>query len=240
VLVNLYLIFGDHIPRTRPESGAISDLWDPGEAVGSTALFGVVTFGAYLLGSLLEIDPQSDLGKWLATRVRPSREFLLSRSSIADLLTHVRRNGGLPRGADDNIVARIGSIHDVRHAELELVKRISDELPQIATRLHVSNADLYGKYDRLLAEASLRINLTLPLSILFILVIVLSNVGPAFVWLAFVITSLIGVLILRQGVTRLVDGRDVIVQSLVSIDGIQSRSIDDYSRQYHDPEGEFS
>jgi hypothetical protein len=55
-----------------------------------------------------------------------------------------------------------------------------------------------------------------------------------------VITSLIGVLILRQGVTRLVDGRDVIVQSLVSIDGIQSRSIDDYSRQYHDPEGEFS
>jgi hypothetical protein len=57
----------------------------------------------------------------------------------------------------------------------KLFVEFSEELPQIATRLQVSNAELFNKYDRLLAEASLRINAPLPLTLLSILVIWQSN-----------------------------------------------------------------
>jgi len=99
-----------------------------------------------------------------------------------------------------------------------------EEMTQLASRLLVKNKDLYARYDKYMAEASLRMNVSVPLSILLILATWLSGLP---IWLQAVLTALasgFGILLWRQGILRAVSARDVIVQALI-IDELQSRHI---------------
>lgn len=104
------------------------------------------------------------------------------------------------------------------------IAQIIREMPQLASRLLVKNKDLYGKYDRLMAEASLRMNVSIPLTVLLIAAIWMSDF---FIWLQTTLTLptlVFGSLLLRQGLLRMVSARDVIAQAL-TIDEVQSRHV---------------
>jgi hypothetical protein len=104
------------------------------------------------------------------------------------------------------------------------ISRIIGEMPQLASRLLVKNKDLYGKYDRLMAEASVRMNVSIPLTVMLSLAIWLSHF-PIGLRLALTVAALgFGYMLMRQGFLRAVSARDVIVQAL-TIGEVQSRHL---------------
>jgi hypothetical protein len=117
-----------------------------------------------------------------------------------------------------------GYIYVYNLARDMLAARILEEMQQLASRLLVKNQDLYGRYDRQMAEASVRINISIPLTVLLVLVINLSDIRvwskPALTLLSFAF----GLMLLRQGFLRAMSARDVIVQAL-AIGEVQSRYI---------------
>jgi hypothetical protein len=105
-----------------------------------------------------------------------------------------------------------------------IISDIIQEMQQLASRLLVKNENLYGKYDRQMAEASVRMNVSLPLTALLLLAVWLSNLA---VWLQLVLTLItlaFGFVLLRQGFLRAISARDVIVQAL-TIGQVKSRHI---------------
>jgi hypothetical protein len=106
-----------------------------------------------------------------------------------------------------------------------IIIEIIREIPQLASRLLVSSQDLYGKYDRQMGEASVRINVSIPLTVLLILANWLSDDLPVWLQLALTFVSIaFGFTLLRQGFLRAVSARDTIVQALV-IGQVESRYI---------------
>jgi hypothetical protein len=105
-----------------------------------------------------------------------------------------------------------------------IIYQIVQEMPQLASRLLVKNQDLYGKYDRQMAEASVRMNVSIPLTVLLALAVWLSDLS---VWLRVSLTLFavgFGYMLLRQGFLRAMSARDVVVQALV-IGQVESRYI---------------
>jgi hypothetical protein len=101
---------------------------------------------------------------------------------------------------------------------------IVDEMQQLASRLLVKNQDLYGRYDRQAAEASVRMNISIPLTVLLLLLIWLSKL-PLWPQLVLALLSLaFGFMLLRQGLLREMSARDVIVQAL-AIGEVESRNV---------------
>jgi hypothetical protein len=103
-----------------------------------------------------------------------------------------------------------------------IIFQIVQEIQQLASRLLVKNQDLYGRYDRQMAEASVRMNVSIPLTALLVLVTWLSSFS---VWLRIALTLvavIFGFMLMRQGFLRAVSARDVIVQALV-IGEVESR-----------------
>jgi hypothetical protein len=91
------------------------------------------------------------------------------------------------------------------------------EMQQLASRLLVRNQDLYGRYDRQMAEASLRMNVSIPLTVLLVLGTWLSGL-PLWMRIALTLVSLsFGFMLLRQGFLRAISARDVIVQALIMV-----------------------
>jgi hypothetical protein len=140
---------------------------------------------------------------------------------------------GVPREEEDEWVwERLPpDVEDVHYLSLRnemaadiVMFRIVEEMQQLASRLLVKNKDLYGKYDRQMAEASLRMNVSIPLTVLLVLVIWLSGL-PIWLRLALTVPTLaFGFMLLRQGFLRAVSARDAIVQAL-TIGEVQSRYI---------------
>ena len=105
-----------------------------------------------------------------------------------------------------------------------IIEKILDEISQLASRLLVKNKELYSKYDKHMAESAVRINVSIPLTLLLILATWISGIP---IWLQLVLTiviSIFGFMLLRQGFIRRVWAQDVIVQALI-IDEIQSTNI---------------
>jgi hypothetical protein len=120
---------------------------------------------------------------------------------------------------------RIADSHIPHDMALDTVtQQIVDEMQQLASRLLVKNQDLYSKYDRQMAEASVRMNISIPLAVLLLLVIWLSNIPPWSQVLLTTISLTFGLLLLRQGFLRAMSARDVIVQAL-AIGEVESRYI---------------
>jgi hypothetical protein len=107
-------------------------------------------------------------------------------------------------------------------AQDSIAVQIIDEMQQLSSRLLVRNQDLYGKYDRQMAEASVRMNISIPLTALLLLAIRLSSLPIWSQLLLTILTLAFGFMLLRQGFLRAISARDVIVQAL-AIGEVQSR-----------------
>jgi hypothetical protein len=105
-----------------------------------------------------------------------------------------------------------------------IILEVVREMPQLSSRLLVRNKDLYGKYDRHMAEAALRINVSIPLTVLLILATWLSGIPTSLQVILTLASLAFGFMLFRQGFMRTVSARDVIAQAL-SIDEVQSRHI---------------
>jgi hypothetical protein len=104
------------------------------------------------------------------------------------------------------------------------ISEIVHEMQQLASRLLVKNQDLYGKYDRQMAEASVRMNISIPLTLFLGLAVYFSDLS-IMLRLALTLAALaFGFILMRQGFLRAVSARDVIVQALV-IGEVTSRHI---------------
>jgi hypothetical protein len=198
-------------------------LWDLATVLSEAAVLTAVTFVAYMIGSILEIDPQGRVGQSLSRTVLrrgfPStvQAAMLTTNTGRDLRRYLIRTR-LPVHEDEDTFWNSGPLQD-----------LLAEIPQIATRLQVNNVELFNKYDRLLAEASLRMNLAFPI-ILLLMLLVWQNYLT--IWLRGLLTITVlvfGYLVLRQGCRKVVEARDVIIQALISLDEVQSRRLDEYA-----------
>jgi hypothetical protein len=251
-LINAWIIFAEDLPRSRPQSGQIAALWDLGSAVGATIVLSAVAFAAYIIGSFLEINPQGEVAQRTFNAFPLRRPYLLSYNTVRDLIGYIQKldldlkvSEPVLENAKDYISATSsrrgrdkrekvlgvnlpGGLPDfTTPEELVVFWEVLPEIPQIATRLQVSNADLFGKYDRLLAEASLRINLALPVAVLLLQLIWQGDLSSDQRTSLTLITLGFIFLIARQGFSRIIMARDVIIQALVSIDDVRSRRIEE-------------
>jgi hypothetical protein len=237
-LIVLWIQFSDNIPRTRPQDEEIAALWDLATAVGSTVVLAAATFVAYIIGSIIELDPLRGIGQILSERLLPrqykqkveysveldpdesgrrrtmayTNVHVLSPETAHELYMHLRN---LPLKTSSN------------EPLFETFSVVVEEIPRIATRLQVYNAELFGKYDRLLAEASLRINIAIPMTIILIMITWqthLTNVQRIILTLTAVG---VGYLVARQGANKAVAARDVVIQALLSIDDVRSSQLDE-------------
>lgn len=229
-LAGLWVLVGDLIPHERPTGGLLADVWGLSDAIGKTAILASVTFIAYLVGSLLEVDPEGRLGSGV-TEVMRTRVKTVKGSRVGEKSKHKVKtvplsfngtqyitrlfiqNGWLkPRpwshswAASEELPDWLVSLH-------LLVDDFVDEQPQLATRLQIKNPDLYGKYDRLLTEAALRMTIAAPASFLLIAIAIRADLH---LWqrLAVIgLSALIGLLLLWHGAGRNLAARDVLIQA---------------------------
>lgn len=204
-----WLAWGSHAPTVRPTAGMFAMLWDVGMYIGKGGLFVVASFAAFLVGSLLEVNPlkmwqHGGRPQWI-NRLRdlvrvPKMQWLgvyaVSPEAQRDLLEYTREEySGLGDDVD---------------------RALTREEQQLATRLQAANVDLYGRYERLLAESSFRINVTPPLVLLLLLILWESAAPRAVQLLLTGVLALAAFRFLRQGVRRAIRSRDIIVQSVVA------------------------
>jgi hypothetical protein len=90
------------------------------------------------------------------------------------------------------------------------VDRVLDrELAPLATKLAVANERLFDQYDRLSAEASLRLNAALPLALLF------GVLAARLSWF-FLLGIPAAVLLAWQGLVRMRSANDLLMQSVIT------------------------
>jgi hypothetical protein len=191
--------------------------------VGRTVLLAAATFVAYLVGSLLEVQPQRrwDFGgrpEWITVRLNRWRAAIklfswfrfpaLSSNAHADLAI-------VAEEADPDLDGQ--RLLDVQRLTLR-------EVRQLATRLQAASAELFGKYDRLLAEATFRLNIVPPLTLLFTILILGSKLAVCWKAMELLLVATSMVVVLRQVVTRVVQSNEVIMQALV-VGLVESRTV---------------
>ena len=228
------------LPTKRPPgNGEVARLWDLGGTLGKTLVLAAITFLAYLIGSFLEIYPDGQL----ATCITPIVLFRRSPTIIIDTGEHITSSNlnlsryiarSLSVDAREDLISLLERRHLINYesdnekvnqfAGDQIIGLIIREMPQLASRLLVKNKDLYGKYDRHMAEAAVRINVSIPLTLLLILATWFSGTP---IWLRLVLTiivSILGFMLIRQGFLRKISAQDTIVQALI-INEIESRHI---------------
>jgi hypothetical protein len=227
-LINAWILFAEDLPKTRPQDGElVAAIWDLAAAVGITATLAAVTFGAFIIGSILEVDPQGSIVQLLTPIFFP-RTFQDDRRKTGKgkfqfeyRLLPVNTTKDLSKYIEDE---KRGDTTESGDTTFWLVM---SELPQIATRLQVANSEVYGRYDRLFAEASVRINLAIPLVVLLMLLIWQAHLDA---WQRLSLTAAalgVGYLMARKGFTKIVAARDVVIQALISVDEVRSRRLDE-------------
>jgi hypothetical protein len=208
-LVLGWLMWGSHAPTARPTSGMVAMLWDVGVYIGKGGQFVVASFAAFLIGSLVEVNPlkmwqhggRPPWLNWLRNLLRvPSLRWLgvyaVSPEAQRDLREYTRDEY---TGLSDDIDAAL-----------------TREERQLATRLQAANVDLFGSYERLLAESSFRINVAPPLLLLLVLLLWESAAPHAAKLLLTGVFAAGAFLLLRKGVRRAIQSRDIIVQSVIA------------------------
>jgi hypothetical protein len=205
-----WLAFGDKAVLTRPRSGPMATLWDLGTLAGRPAVLGAVTFVAYLLGALLEMNPErlwryGGRPDWVSGALQ-------RRKATSWLLESVRMPALSPTSQKD-IAYILGSGPDGIN---EPINRMLSEIRQLATRLQASHPDLYDKYDRLLAEARFRFNIAVPVAVLLMVFAVQAHGHAALLVAAGVAVVGICGTLLRQVATRVAQANDVIAQAFIA------------------------
>jgi len=203
------MIFGSDLPRIRPNQGVLGPIWDLGSYIGRPGVLAAVTFAAYLLGSVAELNP---LRLWEHGGRPPWINSILDRA---------RRNGRLDRlrivpislQAREDVnaftAAELGIEPAPNPKSYRMPTVVLYESRQLATRLQAANAELFGRYDRLLAESALRLNIVPPLMILGLAIAWLL---PQVFWLRIVLSATcvaFGLTLLRQAVICAIESTDV-------------------------------
>ncbi|SNY28212.1 hypothetical protein [Paractinoplanes atraurantiacus] len=231
-LLNLWVLFGDRMPRQRPAAGPLAGLWDLAGYAGKGAVLAALTFTAYLVGSLVELNPQR---LW----AHGGRPELLSR--LRDLFRRgvLKRVRAVPFSAqaERDLVTYstedLGKVIDSRWAATKLIQSVMHEERQLATRLQAQNAELFGRYDRLLAESAFRLNIAPPLVLLLALLSWRSALPAGIQALLIILSLSYGAILVSQAVMRAVQSRDVIAQALV-VGILESKSL---PRPVRSPDG---
>lgn len=239
-LVAAWLAFSNHLPQTRPSAGLAASIWKLGAHVGRPATLAAVTFAAYLIGAILEFDP---IALWRSRGIPSATSLLRTirvpgaTIEFGKTLEQAEADDGsdseIVSGADLNPQDQERTAPDASPAsstdiesETQRVIRSLDSLRStmsgrlgletmqaFATALQASSAELFGRYDRLQAEASLRLNITAPLTALLELVIWQSSL---LVWikipLSLVPVSLAAIL-LRQSLLRVRSANQVLIRA---------------------------
>jgi hypothetical protein len=156
-LVVTWVVVSNQVPRVRPTGAAQAALWDLGSMLGRPALIVGLTSIAYLVGALIELNPErlwryGGRPKWIT--------LLLGNGRI---LQAVRRPALSATTQRDIVRVVLGQAEEVDPQKREEVfVRILTQIRQLAIRLQAQHPELYEKYDRLLTEARLRFNIAAP------------------------------------------------------------------------------
>jgi hypothetical protein len=240
-LLSLFLIVGGRIP-TKPAAGdPLKLFYDAVEWMGKPAALAASTFVAYLVGSVLEVratfvtrrlwqafELRSRLQiQWHTHRKERKGELYgwasLSRS-LAHTLGEMHRWEMTRSGADAihrYVRDRIGESEDDGGWRIfDATSRLVTDLPQLRTRLYGADKDLYGDYDRLAAEADLKVNVGLA-------AIVLSCVAAVLIEPWWALLSGPMVILFFRGLSTVRQAHDVLVQAIVT-DVVNSPKFEDY------------
>lgn len=219
-LLVVWLLFGHHAPRMKPDEQPMASLWDLGSYAGKGGMLIGASLLAYLVGAFIEIDPlhmweHGGRPRWINRlrnlfrkgRLNSIQFYPVSDQTTTDLV---------------NYAAEEYHARTVENPHVYLPGGIMREERQLATRLQAANIELFNRYDRLLGEASFRVNIAPPL---LALSLALTWGWNGDVWLRIGITTAsvaISALFFRQGVRRAIQSRDIIVQAVVA-DVVKSR-----------------
>ncbi|MFF4104347.1 hypothetical protein [Streptomyces sp. NPDC001903] len=243
-LLTLFLIVAGSIPTRAEAHEPLSLLYNVVEWMGKPAAFAAGTFVAYLLGSVLEVHAITVSRALWALRKRywlPDRRKLnhvlesqAGRSQWRDLpgdrphdnpfLHLMAAQEALTKSAVDTLAAycadRLGRPVRSSRTFAEALAPLIGDLPQLRTRLHAASKDLYGDYDRLAAEADLKVNVGAAAIVLSVLAAI--QVEP---WWALVCGPMM--LLIYRGLSLARQANDVLVQAIVT-GVVQSPKFDAY------------
>ena len=214
-LINIWLVIGHDFPTHRPHAGALAELWTLGAYVGKAGILAAVSFAAYMLGAFIEIDPlklweyagRPSWATWIRNKAL-RRGKVLSRIHIFPMTSQASKD--LTAYSKNDLGLELDSTQ-----ALDLMRSLLTEEQQIATRLQATNSDLYGKYERLLAESAFRLNVAPPLTTFLSLVTLSSHLPPQLQTMLIVVAIAYGALLFRQAVVHAMRSRDVIMQAIV-------------------------
>ncbi len=188
-----WLWFGDLLPRTRPEGdGLVAQVFDLVELLGAGTAIAAGSFLAYVLGSLITL-PATWFVPWTGKPWRRRwwwvfrlRRFTLARLSKEAGVTNERYREYLAipgeRIAEAIDYEYVGGDPDREEAVLKDRDRARSVHPiDLRLRLLTANQELYGEFDRLVAEANFRLNICPPLAALIVTVGLLLD--DRYLWL---------------------------------------------------------
>jgi len=232
-LLTSWVIFSHQMPRQRPSAGPLASLWDLANYAGKGALLAALTFIAYLVGSLVEINPQrlwayGGRPQWLSRLRDLLRHGVLNRLRVIPFSDQAERDL-VTYSAED-----LGTVIDGEYAAGKMMQSVMYEERQLATRLQAQNTELFGRYDRLLAESAFRLNVAPPLVVLLTVLTWQSSLATGMqVALTFLALGY-GATLCSQAVMRAVQSRDVIAQALV-VGILESKSLTRLGKSRADP-----
>ncbi len=238
-LVAAWLVFADHLPRTQPSVGIVASFWYLGGLVGKTAVLAAVTFAAYLIGAVLEVDPTQLWGPRGIPSVPPALvAYRPAHVSIESMLEKDQPQSNRTDAASDNVEADVlneegretnptgDTAEGAADTEIEAqrverfvesfredVSRSFEAMQAFATALQARNTELFGRYDRLETEASLRLNIAAPLVILLELLIWRS---PLLLWIKLplsLVPVVLAATLLRQSLLRVKAANQVLIMA---------------------------
>ncbi|WP_369253868.1 hypothetical protein [Streptomyces sp. R35] len=228
--LSLYLLLRDSIPTTAKDEGHLKPLYDVMPWLGKLAALAVGAFLAYLMGSVLEVRAAT-LSRWFRIVITLSRRPLPDPWDEADEGRF--RWGSIDTGeltkpaakkltkySWDRLSRRVHPTRRSPGTADKAMHQLVEDLPQLSTRLYTANKDMYGDYDRLTAEADLKVNVGL--AGIFLSCVMTAQVHWLWVllWIPMALLGLRGLSTLRRA-------NDLLVQAIVT-DLVKSLAFEEF------------
>jgi hypothetical protein len=247
-LIWLWLAFSEDVATPDKAHGVLARVYQLADSVGPQATLAAVSFTAYLIGSVTQIDPTKRGSNWnpFRTSVGPSRKArqelrelvgVLSPSfgKLTDSQVHevmgealrprsymswsVRWQEVRSKARERGLDGHTAYLLEWNTQAMALVDSVIEEMPQLKIRLQARNRDLYDTCDRLAAEGELRTSILLPLCLLVGALASKTNL----LWLLLMpLPILIGI----QGYSKSRGSLEVLVQALQEGDIIASTTME--------------
>lgn len=230
--------FGDKIPTEAGAGQHLTPLYDMAQWLGKPGALAAGVFLAYLMGCVLEISAQTlNFGvRIIASKPLVGRFITILDDGCPRLYRWLFQGlSALSGSLNESTTIRIHRYSEERiaralrrpptdqemgaHSGQAFVHLMSD-LPQLPTRLYTASKDMYGDYDRLVAEADLRVNVGLA-------GMFLSCVMAAQVHVLWALLIMPMVVLLYRGIGTLRKANTILVQAIVA-DLVKSPRFEEY------------